>query len=132
MYDRLCQVMPRPILIIDDNPLNVELVTDLLQASGFQVYSAETAERGVELARELLPSLILMDMQLPGMDGASAAKVLKSDPATQNLTIIGLTADDRKCSNFDGYLAKPIEVRTFVSSIRAFLPEAASEAKASA
>jgi CheY-like chemotaxis protein len=118
------------ILVIEDNPLNVELVTDILEANGFSVRSAETAERGLELARQLSPGLILMDVHLPGMNGLNATKILKSDPATRHLKVVGLTAeaisDDEgaeAAAGFDGYLAKPIDVRTFAASVRAFIPK---------
>ncbi len=117
--------MPAAVLIVDDNPLTVELVTDLLQSHGFQVYSAGTAERGLELAREFLPSVVLMDYNLPGMDGPTAARLLKADPTTRHLAIVGLTADVKNgatpLDNFDGLLAKPFETRTFVSSVKSFV-----------
>jgi len=114
--------VPEDILIVDDNQWNLELVSNLLEANGFNVYTAETAERGIELARERLPSLILMDFELPGMNGAKAARILKADPATQHLKIIGLTIEAGAGTKiFDGLLEKPIDTRTFVASIRAFI-----------
>jgi CheY-like chemotaxis protein len=122
------------ILVIEDNPLNIELVTDILEAKGFSVRSAETAERGLELARQLSPELILMDVNLPGMNGLNATKILKSDPATRHLRVVGLTADTisddggtRPGAGFDGFLAKPIDVRTFAASVSAFIPRQAIE-----
>ena len=111
------------ILVVEDNPLNAELVTDLLVAKGFQVRSTDTAEAAIVMARAILPALILMDINLPGMDGVSAAKILKQDPATCQLIIIGLTAeiDRSEMASFDGYLAKPIDVHTFAGSIQSFL-----------
>lgn len=115
------------ILIVEDNPLNTLLATDLLEASGFRVSSAETAEAAIHTARELLPDLILMDISLPGMGGLSATKILKDDPATRHLRIIGFTAhargDERLGPNagFDGYLSKPIDTRTFVETVKSFL-----------
>ena len=116
------------ILIIEDNPLNVELATDLLEAGGFSIHATNTAEEGIHLARELLPDLVLMDISLPGMDGLAATKTLKADPATSHLTIIGLTAHAMKGdegtalnAGFDGYLTKPIDTRAFVSTIRNYL-----------
>jgi two-component system, cell cycle response regulator DivK len=120
--------MSHTILIIEDNPLNVELASDLLKAGGFQIHATCTAEDGIRLARELLPRLVLMDISLPGMDGISATKTLKADPATKDLTVIGLTAHAMKGdegmaldAGFDGYLTKPIDTRTFVSAIRNFI-----------
>ena len=116
------------ILIIEDNPLNVELASDLLQASGYRIHSTRTAEEGIRLARELLPDLVLMDISLPGMDGLCATRALKSDPATSHLTVVGLTAhammgDEGTAlqSGCDGYLTKPIDTRTFVSTITKFI-----------
>ena len=116
------------ILIIEDNLLNLELATDLLEANGFAVASAPTAEEGLELARELEPDLVLMDIGLPGMDGLSATKNLKTDPATRHLTIVGLTAHAMKgdeelalSAGCDGYLTKPIDTRTFVATVKNFL-----------
>jgi two-component system cell cycle response regulator/two-component system cell cycle response regulator DivK len=118
------------ILIIEDNPLNVELATDLLEAAGFQIRSTSTAEDGIHLARQLLPDLVLMDISLPGMDGLCATKTLKSDPATSQLKVIGLTAHAMKGdegtaldAGFDGYLTKPIDTRGFVTTIRDFIAE---------
>ena len=119
------------ILIIEDNLLNLELATDLLEANGFTVASAPTAEEGLELARELEPDLVLMDFGLPGMDGLSATKNLKTDPATRHLTIVGLTAHAMKgdeelalSAGCDGYLTKPIDTRTFVATVKKFLASA--------
>lgn len=116
------------ILIIEDNPLNLELATDLLEANGFSVCSASTAEEGLRLARALLPDLVLMDFSLPGMDGLAAAKNLKADPATCHLTIVGLTAHAMKGdaesalnAGCDGYLTKPIDTRTFVATVTRFI-----------
>jgi len=112
------------ILIIEDNLLNLELVTDLLEANGCRVGSAQTAEEGLRLARVLLPDLVLMDVSLPGMDGLSATKILKADPATHHLTVVALTANAMKGdeeaalnAGCDGYLTKPIDTRTFFATI---------------
>jgi CheY-like chemotaxis protein len=116
------------ILIIEDNPLNLELAADLLEANGFTVHSAQTAEEGLRMARELLPDLVLMDFSLPDMDGLSAAKKLKADPVTRHLTVVGLTAhamrgDEQIALNAgcDGYLTKPIDTRTFVATVTKFI-----------
>jgi CheY-like chemotaxis protein len=119
------------ILIIEDNPLNLELAADLLEANGFIVHSAQTAEEGLRMARELLPDLVLMDFSLPDMDGLSAAKKLKADPVTCHLTVVGLTAhamrgDEQIALNAgcDGYLTKPIDTRTFVATVTKFIASA--------
>jgi CheY-like chemotaxis protein len=119
------------ILIIEDNVLNLELATDLLEANDFVVFSAPTAEEGLRLARELLPDLVLMDFGLPGMDGLSATKHLKTHPATRHLMVVGLTAHAMKGdeelalgAGCDGYLTKPIDTRTFVATVKEFIATA--------
>ena len=119
------------ILIIEDNLLNLELATDLLAANGFVVHSAQTAEEGLRMAGELLPDLVLMDFSLPGMDGLSATKHLKANPATRHLTVVGLTANAMKGdqetalnAGCDGYLTKPIDTRTFVAAVTKFIASA--------
>ena len=119
------------ILIIEDNVLNLELAADLLEANGFVVLQARTAEAGLRLAREGSPDLVLMDLSLPGMDGLCATKALKADPATRHLTIIALTAHAMKgdektalSGGCVGYLAKPIDTRTFVATVTAFIASA--------
>ena len=116
------------ILIVEDNALNLELANDLLEAYGFRVHSTRTAEDGIRLAREVLPDLVLMDISLPGMDGLCATRILKADPVTCHLRVIGLTAHAMKGdeangrqAGFDCYLTKPINTRTFVDSIRNFM-----------
>ena len=120
--------MNHTILVIEDNVLNLELVTDLLEAKGFSVLQARTAEEGVRSAREYGPELILMDLSLPGMDGLAATKLLKADPATSHLPIVALTAhamrgDDTtaKAAGCDGYLTKPIDTRKFPEQIARFI-----------
>jgi CheY-like chemotaxis protein len=119
------------ILIIEDHPLNLELARDLLEANGFVVYPARAAEEGLRIAREVLPDLVLMDIGLPGMDGLSATKDLKADPATRHLTVVGLTAHAMKGdteialkAGCDGYLTKPIDTRTFVETVTRFITHA--------
>ena len=119
------------ILIIEDNLLNLELATDLLEANGFAASSAQTAEEGLRMAREISPDLVLMDFGLPGMDGLRATKVLKDNPATRHLTVVGLTAHAMKGdeelaldAGCDGYLTKPIQTRTFIETIRRFIASA--------
>jgi CheY-like chemotaxis protein len=121
----------KKILVIEDNLLNLELTTLLLAASGFAVSSAQTAEEGLRMAREILPDLVLMDLGLPGMDGLCATKNLKADPATRHLTVVGLTAHamngDKEIAlnaGCDGYLTKPIDTRTFTESLRRFIAPA--------
>ena len=121
----------KKILIIEDNLLNLELATDLLEANGFAVSSAHTAEEGLRLARELPPDLVLMDFSLPGMDGLTATKNLKADPATRQISVVGLTANAMKGdeelalnAGCDGYLTKPIDTRTFIAAVNKFIESA--------
>src|SRR5476649_2381020 len=121
----------KKILIIEDNLLNLELATDLLEANGFVVSSAQTAEEGLRIARELLPDLVLMDFSLPGMDGLTATKNLKADPATLQISVVGLTANAMKgdaeaalAAGCDGYLTKPIDTRTFITAVTKFIASA--------
>jgi two-component system cell cycle response regulator len=116
------------ILIVEDNLFNLELATDLLEASGFVVSSAQTAEEGMCMAREMLPDLVLMDFALPGMDGLSATRDLKTDPATRHLKVVGFTAHAMKGdteiafkAGCDGYVTKPIDTRTFIESVKRFI-----------
>ena len=121
------------ILIIEDNILNLELATDLLEANGFIVCGAQTAEEGLHLARLITPDLVLMDLGLPGMDGLAATKKLKASASTRHLIVVGITAHamkgDREIAlraGFDGYLTKPIDTRTFIESVKGFLALASS------
>ena len=120
--------MKKRILVVEDNLLNLELVTDLLEAGGFIVCPAHTAEEGCRAARALSPDLILMDLSLPGLDGLAATRALRADPATRHLTIIALTAHAMKGdealalrAGCDGYLAKPLDTRTFAAKVAAFI-----------
>lgn len=117
------------ILIIEDNEMNLELATTLLEMNGFAVVSARTGEEGLQLAHQILPDLILMDFSLPGMDGLSVTRNLKTNPNTCHLAVIGLSANAMKGdeqvalnAGCDGYLTKPIDTRTFVSTIKNFIP----------
>lgn len=119
------------ILVIEDNPLNLELVTDLLEVKGFTVHPASTAEEGLRLARELLPDLVLMDFGLPGMDGLAATRNLKTNPKTRHLPVVGLTAHAMKGdeeaarqAGCDGYITKPIDTRTFIATLAGILAAA--------
>ena len=127
------------ILIVEDNPMNLELAVDLLEASGFAVMTAQTAEAGVRLAQQQPPDLVLMDLSLPGMDGLQATKALKSHPATRDVWVIALTAHAMKGdkeialnANCDGYLTKPIDTRSFVATITEFIGASSTEKKKAA
>jgi len=113
------------ILIIEDNALNRKLVRDVLQAKGYRTLESETAEEGVRLAREHLPALVLMDIQLPGMNGIDALGLLRGDPATRGIPVIAVTASamtqNRQqimAAGFDGYQPKPINVAAFLEAVR--------------
>ena len=115
------------ILIVEDNEKNLQLVRDILQVKGYRTLEAGTAELGIELARKHTPHLILMDIQLPGMDGMAALGQLKVDPITAKIPVIALTAfamkDDRQrflSAGFDGYLVKPINTRELPVIVREF------------
>ena len=116
------------ILIVEDNPTNLELARDLLEASGFVVLSASEAEQGLSVARQALPDLILMDVSLPGMDGLSATRELKLNPATRHIPVVALTAhamkgDEQSALNAGctGYLTKPIATRDFAGTLHRWL-----------
>lgn len=120
------------VLVVEDNPLNMELVTDLLEAAGYCVRQASTAEEGIRLVRAERPGLILMDFSLPGMDGLSATAVLKSDPVTREIPVIALTAhamkgDEEKAraAGCVAYITKPIDTREFPKTIARFVQSAA-------
>ena len=112
------------ILIVEDNPENMLPAVQLLEASGHRVFPATTAETGLMLARRELPDLILMDIQLPGMDGLEATRLLKGDAATRDIPVIALTAlamkgDEERilAAGCDAYIAKPIAYRAFLETI---------------
>jgi CheY-like chemotaxis protein len=120
--------MSQRVLIVEDNPLNMELATDLLEMNGFQVIGAATASEGIERAANELPDVVLMDIALPDMDGLSAVKILKGDPRTREIPVIALTAhamsgDEEKAldAGCDGYITKPIETRTFAITIGKYI-----------
>jgi len=122
------------ILIVEDNVRNLKLVRDVLNHVGYRTLEAATAEDGLALAREERPGLVLMDIQLPGMDGVEALARLRSDPATAGVRVLALTAfamkDDRERfleAGFDGYLEKPLDVRRLPGQVAAALAAAARE-----
>lgn len=116
------------ILIVDDNPANMKLVRVLLSSEGYNVRTALDAAEALSELRNSRPDLILMDIQLPGMDGLELTRKLKSDPATRGIKIVGLTAyamrgDQERiiAAGCDGYIPKPIDTRTLPNSIRGYL-----------
>ena len=116
------------ILIVEDNPANMKLAVMLLETAGHTVISATDAEGGLTLARDQQPDLILMDIQLPGMDGLAATAMLKRDAATGAIPVIALTAlamkgdEERiRAAGCDGYIAKPLAYREFLAIVAAQL-----------
>ena len=113
------------ILIVEDNEKNRKLERDILQFHGYRTMEADTAEDGISLAQATPPALVLMDIQLPGMNGIEALQQLRADPRTRAIPVIAVTASvmdrDRQkimAAGFDGYQAKPIEVTQFVAAVR--------------
>jgi two-component system cell cycle response regulator DivK len=118
------------ILVVDDNPLNIELATHVLERDGFVVASASDAAGAMARLERFLPDLILMDIQMPGMDGLELSQRLKREPTTWDVVIIAFTAyamkgDEAKmrAAGCDGYISKPIDIATFAASVRSHLKE---------
>jgi two-component system, cell cycle response regulator DivK len=116
------------ILVVEDNDKNRKLVRDLLTVKGYRLLEAETGEDGLRLAREQGPALVLMDIQLPGIDGIETLRQLRADASTAAIPVVAVTASamtqDRQkilAAGFDGYQSKPISVRPFLEMVRAVL-----------
>ncbi|GAC1491239.1 MAG: response regulator [Candidatus Limnocylindrales bacterium] len=116
------------ILIVEDNEKNLKLTRDVLRFHGFRTIEAPDGETGVRLAAEQLPQLILMDIQMPGIDGIAALRRIRADEATAGITTVALTASvmsgDRErfdAAGFDGFIAKPIDIKTFPNQVRSHL-----------
>jgi two-component system, cell cycle response regulator DivK len=116
------------ILLVDDNPANLKLVRVLLTTEGYEVRVASDAEEALKVLDDFEPQIILMDVQLPGMDGLELTRRLKADPRRRDIVIIALTAyamkgDEEKAraAGADGYLSKPIDTRTLPASIASYL-----------
>jgi CheY-like chemotaxis protein len=116
------------ILVVDDNPTNLKLVSDLLEWSGYEILRAGDAEEALRVLRTSMPDLILMDIALPGMDGLTFTRQLKSDSSTKHIRIVALTAfamkgDEQKAyaAGCDGYIAKPIDTRTLPDQVARIL-----------
>jgi two-component system cell cycle response regulator DivK len=127
------------VLIIEDNPANMKMAEFLVRSAGHAVLSATDAEAGLTLARAEKPDLILMDIQLPRMDGLEATMLLKKDEATRAIPVIALTAlamtgdEERiRAAGCDGYIAKPMRYQQFLAAITAQLGQACSSAPFSA
>jgi two-component system, cell cycle response regulator DivK len=118
------------ILVVEDNDKNRKLVRDVLTFKGYEIIEAETGEEGVRLAQERRPSLVLMDIRLPGIDGIEALRRLRAEPATQGIPIMAMTASvmtvDRQRitdAGFDAYQSKPIKVKDFVAAVERLLEQ---------
>jgi CheY-like chemotaxis protein len=114
----------KTILVIEDNKLNMKLVNGLVKFGKYRMLEAEDAESGIELIREQRPDLVLMDIQLPGMDGLSATKIIKEDPDLTDIPIVALTSyamqgDEEKAlaAGCTGYITKPIDTRKFLETL---------------
>jgi two-component system, cell cycle response regulator DivK len=120
--------MPRRILVVEDNPLNLKLVRDVLQVAGYDVVEAKSGEEGLRIAQEDPPDLVLMDLQLPGIDGTETLRRLREGTLAPDVPVVAVTAlamaEDKERAaraGFDGYIEKPISVRALPGQIEAFL-----------
>ena len=116
------------ILVVDDEPANLKLLTVLLSRHGYQVHEARTAEEALEIAAKIRPRLVLADIQLPGMDGLEMTRQLKSNPETKDTVVVAVTAfamkgDEEKAleAGCDGYITKPIDVTSLPRTIRKYM-----------
>jgi two-component system cell cycle response regulator DivK len=115
------------VLIVEDNEKNLRLVRDVLQFKGYRTIEAVTGREGLRLARDRKPDLVLMDIQLPDIDGITALAQLRADPATAGMPVIAVSAsvmpDEQQrivASGFDAYITKPLNVRSFVATVERF------------
>jgi two-component system cell cycle response regulator DivK len=120
----------RRILVVEDNPLNFKLVRDVLEYAGYEVVGADSGEEGLQLAENLPPDLVLMDLQLPGIDGTETLRRLRGGVLSDDVPVIALSAlvmdQDHaaaETAGFDGYLNKPISVRALPDQVASFLPD---------
>ena len=126
--------MPLSILVVEDNDMNMQLVEYLLEEAGYDILKATSGEEALDVAERSSPSLVLMDIHLPGMDGLSVAREMKQRGNTRHVPILALTAHamrgdkDRFLeAGCDGYISKPIDVKTFIPSIEEYLPRESRE-----
>lgn len=119
------------VLIVEDNDKNSKLVRDVLQAKGHRTLEAVSAEEGLKLAREHLPQLVLMDIQLPGMNGIEALRRLRADPATASIPVLAISASVMQqarreivAAGFDGFIEKPISLKEFLAAVAKALKQA--------
>ena len=128
--------MTHVILVVEDNERNLKLLRDVLEYAGYDVRVARTGEDGVTLAVKEPPDLVLMDLQLPGIDGMEALRQLRDSPRTAEIPVVAVTAQAMKQdreraldAGFDGYVEKPISVRAFPDQVRGFLSGGKEEAE---
>ncbi|MBI3006874.1 MAG: response regulator [candidate division NC10 bacterium] len=128
--------MPRKrILVVEDNPMNMELVCEVLEAHGYEVWQATSAAEALERLKRVKPDLILMDIQLPGLDGLALTKRLKQEPATRDILVVALTAHAMKGdrdrileAGCCGYLPKPIDIKQLTTQVARLLRDGAATA----
>ena len=120
--------MTHVILVVEDNERNLKLLRDVLEYAGYDVRAARTGEDGIALAVKEPPDLVLMDLQLPGIDGTEALRRLRKNPRTADIPVVAVTAEAMKQdrervleAGFNGYVSKPISVRAFPDQVRGFL-----------
>lgn len=126
-YSQMAAPEPRKtVLVVEDNPVNMKLASDLLALHGFHVLQAETGEDALRLMRERIPDLVLTDLHLPGMDGVEFFKRIRADASLASLKVVALTASAMReeeahirALGFTDYISKPIDTRRFVEKIRA-------------
>jgi CheY-like chemotaxis protein len=123
------------VLVVDDQPLNIELARAVLEAAGFEVDAAGDAVQAARRVADFAPDLVLMDVQMPGVDGLTLTRQLKADPATRHIVIVAFTAYAMKgdearmlAAGCDGYLGKPIDVATFGAAVRGHLAKGPRQA----
>ena len=116
------------ILLVEDNPMNRRVVEFLLKAEGYTVMEARDGQEALEMLKDVVPDLILMDLQLPGLDGFSATRMIKSNPATENTPVVALTAyamsgdaERAREAGCDGYITKPIDPDEFPATVARYL-----------
>jgi two-component system cell cycle response regulator len=133
------RIRMKTVLVVEDNPLNLKLVRSLLQLGGFHVIEAQSAEIGIQKASQFKPDLVLMDIQLPGMDGLSAVRHLRTDPCLQQMPIVALTSyamtrdkERAMAAGCQGFITKPIDTRTFLKTVAGFMPPSGSQTPPSA
>jgi two-component system, cell cycle response regulator DivK len=126
----------RAILIVDDNPVNMKLIRVLLAGEGYEVRTASDATEALGILQAFRPGLILLDIQLPGIDGLELTRRLKSQPSTRDIPILGLTAyamkgDEERilAAGCDGYIPKPIDTRTLPGFIKACLKKGTTQSE---